>query len=62
MEVSWPAEKKIGRFEKITKTSGYTYYVSIPKKDLDALGWRERQKVRVKRKGKQLVIRDWKPR
>ena len=45
---------------KITKTGNYTYYVTIPKADLDALGWRERQKVLVKRVGKKLVIEDWK--
>ena len=36
---------------KITKTGDYTFYVTIPKADLDALGWRERQKVVVKRVG-----------
>ena len=41
---------------KITKTGTYTYYVTIPKDDLDALGWRERQIVKVKRVGKKLVI------
>ena len=45
---------------KITKTGTYTYYVTIPKADLDALGWRERQKVVVQRVGKKLVIEDWK--
>lgn len=41
---------------KITKTAGYTYYVTIPKEELNALGWRERQRVLVKRVGKRLVI------
>ena len=46
---------------KISRTGGYTYYVTIPKEDLDALGWRERQRVVVKRVGKKLIIQDWKP-
>ena len=41
---------------KITKTGDYTYYVTIPKVELERLGWRERQKVTVKRVGKRLVI------
>jgi len=47
---------------KITKTGNYTYYVTIPKAQLDQLGWRERQKVVVKRVGKKLIIEDWKSR
>lgn len=46
---------------KLTKTGNYTYYVTIPKADIDALGWRERQKVKVRRSGQKLVIEDWKP-
>ena len=45
---------------KITKTGQYTYYVTIPKADLEALGWRERQKVVVRRAGNKLVVEDWK--
>jgi len=47
---------------KITKTGDYTYYVTIPKAFLDELHWKERQKVVVTRKGKTLVIQDWKKR
>ena len=45
---------------KISKTGSYTDYVTIPKAILRELGWRERQRVVVKRKGKSVVIRDWK--
>ena len=41
---------------KITKTGRYTYYVTIPRSIIDELGWRERQKVKVKRVGKRVVI------
>jgi len=44
---------------KITKTGGYTYYVTIPKAVLHELGWRERQRVVVKKKGRKIEIRDW---
>jgi predicted aspartyl protease len=46
---------------KLTKTGSYTYYVTIPKADIEALGWRERQRLRVRRTGKRVVIEDWKP-
>lgn len=39
----------------------HTYHISIPIEDIKELKWRERQKVRVKRVGKRLVIEDWKP-
>ena len=45
---------------KITKTGQYTYYVTIPKADIKALGWRERQRVVVRRVKDKLVIEDWK--
>lgn len=41
---------------KITKTSGYTYYVTIPKNFIRDLGWRERQRVRVLKQGGRIVI------
>ena len=43
---------------KITKTGQYTYYVTIPKAELDELGWKERQRVKVRRSGKKLIIED----
>ena len=47
---------------KLTKTGTYTYYVTIPRSDITALGWREHQKVTVHRDGDSIVIRDWKAR
>ena len=41
---------------KITRTGGYTYYVTIPKDELDELGWREGEKVQVHRKGTRIII------
>lgn len=46
---------------KITRTGEYTYYVTIPKQELDFLGWREREKVSVRRAGKKIVIEKAKP-
>ncbi len=44
---------------KLTKTGNYTYYVTIPKTELEILGWKEHQKLVVKRVGAKLVIEDW---
>jgi len=41
---------------KITKTGGYTYYVTLPKEELETLGWQEGERVTVKRVGKKLVV------
>jgi len=37
----------------------HTYSVSIPIEEIKALGWRERQRVNVRRVGTHLVIEDW---
>lgn len=41
---------------KITKTGGYTYYVTLPKEKLETLGWREGEQVRVSRKGRRILV------
>lgn len=41
---------------KITRTGGYSYYVTLPKQELDELGWREGQSVSVTRRGRSLII------
>jgi bifunctional DNA-binding transcriptional regulator/antitoxin component of YhaV-PrlF toxin-antitoxin module len=46
---------------KLTKTGEYTYYVTIPKAHIEQLGWKERQKLVVRRSGSKLIIEDWKP-
>jgi bifunctional DNA-binding transcriptional regulator/antitoxin component of YhaV-PrlF toxin-antitoxin module len=43
---------------KLSKTGTYSYYVTIPKADIDALGWQESQRLIVRRMGKRLVIED----
>jgi bifunctional DNA-binding transcriptional regulator/antitoxin component of YhaV-PrlF toxin-antitoxin module len=53
-------KKKYGIARKITKTGDYTYYVTIPREYIEALGWRCKQKVAVKLSGKKVVIEDWK--
>jgi len=52
--------KKQGISRKITKTGEYTYYVTIPREYIEALGWRCKQKVSVKLSGKKVIIEDWK--
>jgi bifunctional DNA-binding transcriptional regulator/antitoxin component of YhaV-PrlF toxin-antitoxin module len=48
---------------KLTKTSGYSYTVVIPKDIIDKYGWREKQKIVVEDKGRgKLEVRDWRNR
>ena len=41
---------------KLTKTGRYTYYVTIPKAYIEALGWRERQKLTVTMRGSKVIV------
>ncbi|MBN1268445.1 MAG: AbrB/MazE/SpoVT family DNA-binding domain-containing protein [Kiritimatiellae bacterium] len=41
---------------KLTRTAKYTYYVTIPKTYIRTLGWRERQRVKVRMEGEEIVI------
>lgn len=45
---------------KIVKNGRGSYYVNIPKEIMADLGWRERQKLVVKRRGSKITIEDWK--
>ena len=47
------------KMRKLSRTGGYTYYITIPKTYIDDLGWRERQLLVVKKRGQGLVIEDW---
>lgn len=44
---------------KITR-SGDSYALTIPIAVIRELNWQERQKVTVERKGKKIIIEDWK--
>ncbi len=46
-------------YRKLTKTGSGSYYVVIPPYLVRGLGWRERQKLRVRRSGKKIIIEDW---
>ena len=48
--------KRRGEVRKIYKTGEYTHYVTIPKVDIDELGWRANQRVVVKRVGSRIII------
>ena len=45
---------------QLQKKGKYTYFVTIPKKAIDEIRWRTRQKVVVRRVGKRFIIEDWK--
>ena len=51
-------QKKITR--KLTMTGKYTYYVTIPREYIEALGWRKKQKLTLKLSGKKIIVEDWK--
>lgn len=56
------ANKKTNETEirKLTKVGRGSIAVTLPIELVRELGWRERQKVTVKKSGKNLVISDWK--
>ncbi len=48
---------------KLTKTSGYSYIVVIPKEFIDKYSWKEKQKIVVEDKGRgRLETKDWRSR
>lgn len=49
--------------KKLTKSSKYSYVLTIPKEIIKKYGWRERQKLVVKDKGRGVLeIKDWRKR
>lgn len=45
---------------KIIQISQYSYGITLPVDDLRALGWKEKQKVVVRREDDRFIIEDWK--
>ena len=45
---------------KVTKVGGKSFAVTLPIEEVRALGWKEKQKVTVKRVRGGLLIKDWK--
>ena len=45
---------------KITKLGGKSLAVTLPRELVTGLGWKEKQKVKVKRVRGGLLIKDWK--
>jgi bifunctional DNA-binding transcriptional regulator/antitoxin component of YhaV-PrlF toxin-antitoxin module len=52
--------KNQNNIRKMTKTGRGTIYVTLPKDVVDSLGWKEHQKLIVKRGKGCVIIRDWK--
>lgn len=47
---------------KITKKGKYSYLVILPKRIIDDFNWKDRQKIVVKKFGKnKILISDWEP-
>lgn len=51
---------KKDNIRKLTKTGKGTTYVTLPKEIVESLGWKEHQKLTVKRAKGCVIIRDWK--
>jgi len=52
-------EQSSNPVRKITKFGRFSYGITFPKQLVKELGWRERQKLTVKRQGRKLIIEDW---
>lgn len=52
-------EKNIRKLTRMGR-EGSSLGMTIPKELVAELGWRERQKVTVKKIGKKLIVEDWK--
>ena len=44
----------------LTRVAGKSFGITFPIDLIRALGWRSRQKLTVKQKGKKLIVKDWK--
>ncbi len=59
-----PSKKLVDKnVRKLTRMgrAGSSIGLTIPKELATELGWRERQKVIVRKSGSKLIIEDWKP-
>lgn len=45
---------------KLTKQGRYSYYLILPKRIMDQLNWRERQKLTIRKYGQGIMVKDWK--
>jgi len=55
-----PAQQPKGsNIRKLTKIGGKSIGLTLPIEMVRKLGWKERQKVIVKVKGKTIIIKDW---
>jgi len=53
-------EKNVRKLTRMGR-EGSSLGMTIPKELVQELGWRERQKVIVKKSGKKLIVEDWIP-
>ena len=58
------ARQKVGdeHVRKLQRTGegGQSYMVTLPKEMIAELGWQKKQRVVIVKRGKELIIRDWK--
>ncbi len=51
------AEKNVRKLTRLGKSS---LAITIPKEFLTSLGWREKQRVVLKKRGQAIIVEDWK--
>ncbi|MDX1765560.1 MAG: hypothetical protein R3313_01255 [Candidatus Saccharimonadales bacterium] len=51
-------KRHIRKLGKIGSATNYSYYVTLPIENVRDLGWRDNQKLVVRKRGRQLVIQD----
>lgn len=52
--------RKKKNVRSLTKIAGKSFGITFPIDLIRTLGWRPRQKLTVKQKGKKLIVKDWK--
>lgn len=54
------ASKTEVRKLQVTGEDGESYAITLPKEQVEQLGWRKGQKLTVHKYGKKLIVQDWK--
>ena len=52
-------KRHVRKLGKIGSSTNYSYYLTLPIDNIRDLGWSDNQKLVVKRRGRQLVIQDF---
>lgn len=53
------SKRYVRKLGKIGSASNHSYYVTLPIEYVRSMGWRDNQKLVVRKRGTKLVIEDW---